>query len=105
MTSVTKENTNNQKNEASQISRLEARVSSEQKYLFQKAANLSGLTLTDFLIVALRDMSLRVVHEHETMNLVDKDRQIFIQSLLEPPAPNDLLIKAAYKYQKEVTAK
>ena len=46
-----------------------------------------------------KQKSLPIVHE--AMVLIDKDRQIFIQSLLEPPAPNDLLIKAARKYKKE----
>ncbi|MEI8054564.1 MAG: DUF1778 domain-containing protein [bacterium] len=87
------------------FSRLEARVSSEQKYLFQRAADLSGRTLTDFLIATLQDVSLRIIQEHEMLKLVDKDSQMFIQSLLQPPEPNDFLIRTAKRYQKEVTSK
>jgi uncharacterized protein (DUF1778 family) len=86
-------------------SRLEARVNPQQKYLFKKAADLSGLTLTDFLIIALQSMASQVIREHETLKLVGKDRQIFIRALLKPPAPNDLLIKTVQRYKEEVISK
>jgi hypothetical protein len=47
----------------------------------------------------------RKIRAIETLELTDEDCQVFIQSLLEPPAPNDFLIKVAEQYQKEVLSK
>ena len=85
--------------------RLEARVSANQKQLFQQAAHLLGRPLTDFVISTLQEVSLRVIQEHELLKLLDQDRQLFAQSLIKPPLPNKPLIKAAQRYQKEVVAK
>jgi uncharacterized protein (DUF1778 family) len=91
-----------QKHGMARSSRLEARISFEQKSLFQKAADLSGRTLTDFLITTLQDKSMRIVQEHETLVLTGEDREKFIKTLLNPPAPNSKLIKAFTRHQKEV---
>ena len=84
--------------------RLEARISSEQKELFQHAANLSGRSLTDFIISALQEAARLVVHEHKVIQLSLRDRQAFVQALLEPPKPNKNLSQAAKRYQKKVKA-
>lgn len=86
------------------LNRLEARVSLDQKQLFQQAANLLGRPLTDFMISVLQEAALRVIREHEIIRLVEQDRQIFIQSLISPPLPGKRLIKAAKRYQNIVTA-
>lgn len=96
------EGANTQKHSITRASRLEARVSFEQKSLFQKAADLSGRTLTDFVISTLQDKSMRVIQEHETLVLTGEDCRMFVRSLLNPPAPSSKLIKAVKRYQKEV---
>ncbi len=85
--------------------RLEARVSYEQKNLFQHAADLMGRTLTDFIVSTLQEIALRVVQEHETLKLTAQDRQVFVQALLKPATPNKNLLKATQRYKKEVSAK
>src|SRR5689334_2549529 len=48
----------------SKIERLEARVSREQKQLFQRAADLEGRSLTDFMIQAIQDAAHQSIHRH-----------------------------------------
>ena len=85
--------------------RLEARVSADQKQLFQQAAHLLGRPLTDFVISALQEVSLRVIQEHELLMLLNADRQLFVHSLMKPASPSKRLIKATKRYQKEVISK
>lgn len=99
------ESTNTQKRSIARTGRLEARVSFEQKSLFQRAADLSGRTLTDFVVNTLQDKSMRIVQEHEILVLTGEDREKFIRTLLNPPAPNSALIKAFKRHQKEVLSK
>lgn len=92
------------KTERSKSERLEARVSKEQKELFQRAADLQGLTLTDFMISSMHSAAVCAVSNHEIMSLVGRDRKIFIESLLNPPEPNERLKVAAERYKQATGA-
>ena len=80
------------KTERSKSERLEARVSKEQKELFQRAADLQGLTLTDFMISSMHSAAVCAVSNHEIM------------SLLNPPEPNERLRVAAERYKQATGA-
>ena len=88
------------KNHRAAKNRLEARVDPELKELFQRAADLQGLTLSDFLISSLRDSALRTLHEHEVLRLSRRDSMAFAAALLSPPAPNAKLKAAARRYRR-----
>ena len=53
--------------------RLEARVSPQLKRLFQRAADLQGVTLSDFLISSARQSALQTVQEREIIRLSQRD--------------------------------
>lgn len=79
--------------------RLEARVTAEQKDLFQQAAFLLGRSLTDFMVSALQEMAKRTILEHEVVQLSLRDQKLFAQAILNPPAPNANLLKAAKRHR------
>ncbi|HEV2991383.1 MAG TPA: DUF1778 domain-containing protein [Candidatus Angelobacter sp.] len=83
--------------------RLEARVSAEQKQLFRQAAALRGVSLTDFIIESMREAAVKTVEEHDVMRLTAAERKIFIEALMNPPAPNDALRSATKRYYKMVS--
>lgn len=82
--------------------RLEARVTDEQKTLLQRAAALLGRSLSDFLVASAQDAATRVIQEHETIRLTKTDRTAFVSALLNPPAPNARLAKAAKGYRQKM---
>jgi uncharacterized protein (DUF1778 family) len=82
--------------------RLEARISREQKELFQRAADIQGRTLTDFVISSLQEAALRAIQEHEMMILSVRDREVFVEALLNPPNPSDKLRSAAQRYKQKI---
>ncbi len=55
--------------------RLEAWVSRDQKALFQRAAELQGRTLTDFVIASVHDAAVRVIEETQTIRLDPAERR------------------------------
>jgi uncharacterized protein (DUF1778 family) len=79
--------------------RLEARVSAEQKELFMRAAALQGSTLTEFVVRSLQEAASRTIREHEIMELTAQDREVVIETLLNPPRPNERLRQAAIEYR------
>jgi uncharacterized protein (DUF1778 family) len=79
--------------------RLEARVTSEQKALFQRAADLQGRSLTDFVVSALQDAAEDAIRSHHVLTLSAHDSRIFAEALMNPPEPNEYARKAAAEYR------
>ncbi|GAB4300104.1 MAG: DUF1778 domain-containing protein [Oscillatoriaceae cyanobacterium] len=80
--------------------RLEARISQETKDLVQKAADLQGRTLTDFVVAAIQAEAYRVIEHHQTLKLSQEDSEAFVEAILNPPTPNDALKAAAFRYKQ-----
>jgi len=78
--------------------RLEARVSHETKTLCQKAAAIQGRSLTDFVVHSAVEAATRTVRENELMQLTRRDRAAFVEALLNAPAPNAKLQRAARRH-------
>jgi uncharacterized protein (DUF1778 family) len=84
------------------VARLEARVNSEVKALWQKAADLEGRTLTDFVIASVQAAACRVIEQHQTIKLSIEDSEAFVDALLNPPKPNAALRAAASRYKQAI---
>lgn len=82
--------------------RLEARMTTDQKALLQHAANLAGRTLSEFVVASAQEAAARVIQEHETARLSRKEQIAFVSALLDAPAPNARLRKAAAKYRRQM---
>jgi uncharacterized protein (DUF1778 family) len=82
--------------------RLEARMSSEQKRLFKHAADLSGQSLTDFVITALQDAASKVIHQHKIIQLSLEDQLAFANSFLNPGKPNEKLLEALKMHNEKI---
>jgi uncharacterized protein (DUF1778 family) len=79
--------------------RLEARVSAEQKALFQRAADLQGRTLTDFLVASAHDAAVRTIQDMEIVRLTAEDSEAFAEALLNPREPTAELRAAVRRYK------
>jgi len=86
---------------AGKAERLEARITPAQKEILQHAAELEGRSLTDFVVSSAQAAARRIIHEHEILLLSAKDREVFVNALLNPPAPNDKLRRAARRYKQK----
>jgi uncharacterized protein (DUF1778 family) len=81
-------------------SRLEARISVEDKELFKRAADLQGCSLTEFVVRSAQEAARKAVKEHQIISLTARDTEAFVNALLKPPAPSKKLKRAAKRYQK-----
>lgn len=82
--------------------RLEARMTTDQKALLQRAAALSGRTLSEFVLASAQEAAARVIREHETIHLSRTEQVAFVTALLKPRAPSARLRKAAAKYRQQM---
>lgn len=87
--------------ETSKSARFEARITTVQKSLFQRAAALRGhRTLTEFVITSAQEKAEMLIRESEVLRLSQQDRQTVVEALLHPPAPNKKLKQAEARYKK-----
>jgi uncharacterized protein (DUF1778 family) len=85
---------------APQQARIEARVSLKQKQLFERAAEIEGVTLTDFAISSMQKAAISAVQEHTRIELSERNRRAFVKALMNPPGPNEALREAAKAYSR-----
>jgi len=83
--------------------RLEARVPVTLKRMIQRAADLQGRSLTDFVIACLGQSAHQTVRDYETMRLTAEESLRVSKLLIHPPAPNAALKKAFSLHRKTVT--
>jgi len=91
------------KSSSESTSRLETRVSSETKALFQKAADIQGVTLTDFVTTSVYAEATRVIEQHQTLKLSIEDSEALVEALLNPPEPNNALKTAFSTYEQVIS--
>jgi uncharacterized protein (DUF1778 family) len=80
--------------------RLEARVTPDQKELIERAAYVQGRTVTDFVVSVLQEAAKQAIAEHTVWKLTQEQRTVFIDALMDPPAPNPKLRQAYRRFQK-----
>jgi uncharacterized protein (DUF1778 family) len=86
--------------------RFDARIPETQKALFEKAAGLAGYrTLTDFLISSAQEKANAIIQQHNIILASQKDQEIFFESVINPPKPNEHLKKAFENYQQALNGK
>ncbi len=81
--------------------RLEARISRAQKELFQRAAELQGRTLTDFVIDSAHDAAVRAIEEARLIRLDARESRAFAEALLNPREPTERMRAAARRYLQQ----
>jgi uncharacterized protein (DUF1778 family) len=78
--------------------RLEARISRDQKALFQRAAALQGRTLTDFVVASVHEAAVRTIEDMQSIQLSVDESRAFAEALLNPRKPVPKLKAAARRY-------
>lgn len=81
--------------------RLEARVSSDQKNFFQRAATLTGRTLSELVIDSTQEAAAKIVQEHEVIRLSREEQVAFVSALLSPSEPGTRLKTAVQNYRRK----
>jgi uncharacterized protein (DUF1778 family) len=83
------------------VNRIDLRVNSEQKELLEKAASLKGLSLSAYLLSHGLEAAKAELEKHQKLVLSDRDRDLFLSLIVNPPEPNQSLKDAMKKFQQE----
>jgi uncharacterized protein (DUF1778 family) len=82
--------------------RIEIRISSHDKRIFQKAQKLSGdKSLSSFIVRVAKKQAEEIVAKNNRIILSEKDREIFFNAIFGDSKPNPDLIEAANMYKSQ----
>jgi len=84
------------------VERLEARITSAQKDLIERAAALRGTSVTEFVVASAQEAATSTIKDFDALHLRDQAREVFINAVLNPPAPNHAARAAAERYRRHM---
>jgi len=73
--------------------RINLRTSAEAKAIIERAAALTGTTVSSFMLQNAFDAARRIVSETDTLLLTQRDFETFTSSIETPPKPKAALRK------------
>ena len=75
-----------------EAARINLRTSQEIKDLIERAASMSGATVSSFMLQSAADVARRMLAQQEVITLSDRDRDVFLKALDNPSEPTQALI-------------
>jgi uncharacterized protein (DUF1778 family) len=81
--------------------RFDARLNKEQKHLIQRAADLEGRSMTDFVLHSAEIAAERTIERRVTLALNARETEAFVDAVLNPPNPGAVLRRAARDYRQK----
>ena len=79
--------------------RFNARLTEEQKQLFERAAALYGQSVSQFVISNAQHAAEQAIREHEVITLSARDSRAVMEALLHPELAGPSLRRAAERYK------
>lgn len=74
-------------------SRFNLRTSVDAKAMIERAATLTGMTVSGFILQNAYEAARRVVSDYDTLMLTRRDFEVFASSMEKPPKPKAALRK------------
>ena len=81
---------------------LDMRVRPSDKQRISRAAELSGVKLTTFVRASAAREAERILREHQTTTLSERDRRTLLEALDNPPPPTPAARDAVHNYRSRI---
>ena len=83
--------------------RIVSRIPRSSRAIIEKAAAVYGATVNQFIVQTALDRATQILEREELLLLSEKDAQVFLEAIDNPPLPNDKLIDAMREHGRLVT--
>jgi uncharacterized protein (DUF1778 family) len=84
---------------STRTSRLEARITPDALKVVKRAAEIQGRSVSDFVVAAAQEAATRTIEETQIIRLSVEDQRAFAEAIINSPAPNAALLRAAEAYR------
>lgn len=85
--------------------RIHLRLNAFSKKRIERAAALTGKTVTEFVVSTAVNKADQVIDEHERIRLGAEDWDVFLEAILHPPKPNKALKEAMAAHKRLTSGK
>lgn len=82
-------------------SRIDLRVTKEQKALLEQAASIKGVSLSAYTLLHLLPVAQQEIENQERLILTNRDRDLFLGAMDNPPQLKGKLKSAIANYQNK----
>jgi uncharacterized protein (DUF1778 family) len=79
--------------------RFDARLNEDQKLLIQRAADLEGRSLSDFVLRSAEKAAEETIEKRAMLILTVRETEAFTEAILRAPDPGPVLRRAAREYR------
>lgn len=86
-------------------SRIELRVTPQQKKLLEQAASVKGISLSAYTLSHLLEIAQKELDNHQKLVLSNEDRDLFLSVIENPPQLKGNLKKAISQYRQKYVRK
>ena len=80
--------------------RVAVRLTPAVKRALERGAEVSGRSLSDFVVDSAYRAAQRAIEDHERLSLSDEDRKAFLAAIDSPPEPTEALRRAARRHRR-----
>lgn len=87
------------------IFRFDARLNQQQKLLIQRAADLEGRSMTDFVLHSAEVAAEQTIERRSSLLLTAREAEAFVEAVLKPAKPGAVLRRAARDYLKKTASR
>jgi uncharacterized protein (DUF1778 family) len=84
--------------------RIEARIAPDALAVVKRAAEITGRSVSDFVVAAAHEAANRTIEETQIIRLSVEDQRAFVEAILNPPPPSSGLLRAAEAYRSLIKA-
>nr|WP_299501536.1 DUF1778 domain-containing protein [uncultured Rhizobium sp.] len=88
--------------DVNRTARIEARIAPDALAVVKRAAELEGRSVSDFVVAAAHTAAQKAIEETQIVRLSVEDQKRFAKAIIDPPAPNAALQRAAAAHRKLV---
>lgn len=80
--------------------RIEARIKPDTLLLVQRAAEMQGSSVSDFVVAAAEGAARKALEDAHSIRLSVEDQRRFVELMLDPPEPSTALLRAKEAHEK-----
>ena len=82
--------------------RINLRLSRTSKRRLEQAASVEGTTVSGFIVASALARAEEVIRDHDSVALERRDAEVFLDAIVNPPAPNRPLRAALEEHARRV---
>lgn len=86
--------------EPTRTSRIEARIAPDALAVVKRAAEITGRSVSDFVVAAAQEVANRTIEETQIVRLSVEDQRAFAEAILNPPEPTPALRRAFRRHRE-----